>query len=184
MRDIAAEAETELGTLVHHFRTKDNVFSSMLERRAAESAQLLKRRLEQQIREKGSQLTIDDILGAYAARIFDVAYGRSLGERYFLQIITQRVPLESGHLHPSLASTYMPVRKFYLSSLRKLLPNLSRMALDSFFSLFELSFGSALFSPMQPRFAAEQRRTAKNRMLERNHVRIFVSGLEAIAKPE
>lgn len=184
MRDIAAEAETELGTLVHHFRTKDNVFTSVLERRAAASAAMLKERLKTQIQSKGALLTADDILSAYASRIFEVARGKSPGERHFLQIITQRVPLESGHLHPSLASTYMPVRKFYLKTLRKLYPDMPPMALDSFFSLFELSFGSALFSPMQPRFAAEQRNAAKARMLERNHVRIFVSGLAAIAQPE
>lgn len=181
MRDVAAEAQTELGTLVHHFRTKDGLFTAVLDRRTDGYAGVLKERLQELLKEKGESATIEDILGVYAARLFAVARGEHADGRHFLQIVTQRVPLRSGHLHPSLAATYMPVRKLYLKELKKRCPGLPRMQLDNFFSLFELSFGTALFSPMQERFAIEQRGTAKLKQLEANYIRLFAAGLAAIA---
>jgi AcrR family transcriptional regulator len=183
VRDICAEARTELGTFGYHFRSKDEIFSQVIQRRTAGSTAGIRANLERVIAERGDQLTTEDVLGAFMEQIFESLRSGNPGEKNYLRIVTQRMPIEStGKLHPATAVDYIPVRTLYLRALRKTLPGVPSRKLDWSFSIFELSFGSALFSATQERFATANATPAQLRDLQDSHLKFFAAGFHALAR--
>lgn len=180
MRDISAIAQAELGSIGYHFRSKDDIYTKVLERRNQKSCRDLQDSLDRMLQEKSSP-AIEDILAAFANMVFDAFRFGDRGEMFWARILMQRVPVENdGRIHSAIAVHYLPVRYSYMKALKKILPGVPMEKIDWCFSLFELSFGSSLFSSTQKTFALQRISARKLQDLQTSHIEFYAAGLRQI----
>lgn len=180
MRDISAVAQAELGSIGYHFKSKDDIYTKVLERRSESSCDDLQQALELMQQQK-DPLTADDVLKAFTQVVFDAFRSGDKGTMYWARLMMQRVPVENnGRMHSAVAIHYVPVRTNYMKALSTIMPSVPMSKIDWCFSLFELSFGSALFSSTQKSFALQRISAPKLLELETSHIEFFGAGLRQI----
>ncbi|MET0379640.1 MAG: TetR/AcrR family transcriptional regulator [Spongiibacteraceae bacterium] len=176
MRDIAAAAEAELGTLGYHFTSKENIFANVLQRRSPDSAEVLRGSLIKARQTFGDQLSVEKIIEAFSQPQFAMLHKNDPGHLSYQRIVTQRVPVENnGKLHAAIAEYYLPVRELYLEALETALPGATKSKLDWGFSLFELSFGNTLFGATRHRLGLHDMGKRELANLERDHIALFTA---------
>jgi AcrR family transcriptional regulator len=180
MRDISAAAQAELGSIGYHFHSKDDIYTKVLERRNASSCGVLLTALDQML-EQIKQPTVEDILKVFTDVVFDTFRSGKKGEMYWARLMMQRIPVENnGRMHSAVAKDYLPVRQRYTKALSKAMPTVPMAKIDWCFSLFELSFGSSLFSSTQKSFALQRISAPKLQELQISHIEFFAAGLRQI----
>jgi len=181
MRDISAEADAELGSIGYHFRSKDDIYNKVIERRGESSSEKIEQRLVAVLSENATP-TFELILNAFASSVFDTFRHGTPGEMHYGRLMMQRLPVEeNGRIHSGLGRHYLKVRQQFLEALKLVAPAIPDAKLDWSFSLYELSFGSSLFSSTQKSFALQQSSPESLQDLQDSHVAFFAAGFHQLA---
>lgn len=116
-RDIAALSGDTLGTLAHHFRTKDNLFDAVLRRRYKEIVDERAGRLDAQ---RG--VTVEDLISSLVSPFLRRAMEGEPAWRNYLRIVSRLI--YSPEWYPKLiAELYDPVSRQFLAELQDLFPD-------------------------------------------------------------
>lgn len=123
MRDIAAEADVNLGLLNYYFKTKEELFRQVVRRRRDDLHALVEVSLDAAIAAAGSnQPTPKALIRAFVAPFIECCVHGEEGWRYYVRLTSQFMNLyHIPELHDALTSLD-PISQMFIERLRVLFP--------------------------------------------------------------
>ncbi len=133
LRDIAEAAGTRIGLVSYHFKSKEALYETIIERRSAEIGARRLRALSEEKRKAGvTGVALDRVIYAYVWPFLDYAHNGSECWKYYTKIISSVANSQRWtHL---LSAYYDPVAAVFLHELQLLLPNVPRESLVAAFT--------------------------------------------------
>ena len=119
-RDIAALSGDTLGTLAHHFRTKDDLHAAVIRRRYKEIVDERASRLNAQAGSR--QVTVEELISSLVSPFLRRAMEGEPGWRNYLRMVSRLI--YSPQWYPRIiADLYDPISRQFLAELQDLFPD-------------------------------------------------------------
>src|SRR5690606_22101554 len=125
MRDIAKLAAAELSSMSYHFKSKEEIFDLVIERRAKDAIDALTNALHGAVNDQGFTST-EGILSAFIETAVRPISLKDPGWTHYVRLIMQQIGTDSdkdGYSHPAIRRRYLPVRRRFIAALSATMPD-------------------------------------------------------------
>ena len=141
LRDISKLAGVELGLVSYHFKTKDELFRQVVERRVLDMKQFeLERLTKAQATGDGRPARVEDLLAAYVGARFDMMFAK--GEKWsrYSRLAHHFLALEDrGRLIGAYRQVSLAICDAYVAALCRSLPSADPAQVRKIFDLLRLT---------------------------------------------
>lgn len=187
LRAITRDAGVEVGLSGYHFRSKDELFRQVLQRRAPEMSRALGEALEAALFARhGGEQGIRSVLHAYVEPHLDRLHSADEGWRSYIRLAAfSALFLDRPELLAPATKVYEPVMKRFRTALGELLPNVLPAAVDRYYYVFQMAILSIAVDSVGPVTFVETRQEltsrdeAKDELIEAI-VDIYTAGFVAL----
>ncbi len=180
IRDIAKKANADLSSMSYHFASKQELFDQAMARPAEVWCKNARDALETTVLRQGDQLTVEDVLLAFADVSFRALEQGDAEWLNYARLATQRMrPTEN--MNSVLTAYYLPVRKRYLTVLGGVLKDMPASEVEWCFSCFESNFGAMVYGHVNAN-EIDMLRGKYLEQLRRNFIPFCAGGFDRVNK--